>query len=64
MAQIQHAITASFNDLDFVIQSFHKATGVSVDEVVGNLLLVSLKGPEELVKTGEVLSLNNLLPSP
>ena len=38
MLEVEDAVTASFEDLDFVVEAFHKTAILALDEEVGNLL--------------------------
>ena len=37
MLEIENAITASFENFDFVVETFDEATVLSQDKVIGNL---------------------------
>ena len=37
MLNVENAIASPLEHLDFVVEAFHEATGVSIDEEIGDL---------------------------
>ena len=56
MLEVEQAITAPLEHLEFVVQPFNKAAIVSVNEIVEDFLPPAFQGVEERVKTGIVPS--------
>ena len=51
MIEIQNPITATLDDLDLIVESFHETAGIALDEVVGDLIDVSRYTPADPVST-------------
>ena len=51
MSEIKNPVTSSFQHLDFMIKAFDKTAGLSVGEVVGDLLEPIIKGRQEAIET-------------
>jgi hypothetical protein len=49
MLNIEDAITAALEDFDFVIETFHKSTRLSMHEEIGNFIKPSLQCFDEAV---------------
>ena len=49
--QVENAVAASFEDFDFVVEAFYKATILALDEVVGDSLPSGVEQVQEIVKT-------------
>ncbi|MEP7287411.1 MAG: hypothetical protein ABI947_16765 [Chloroflexota bacterium] len=62
MVEISKAITAAHKDFEFVIEPFDKATGLKVNEIVGNLVPIALESAQKFIKTGEATGLDLSLP--
>ena len=64
MIEIENAVATPLEDLDLVIESFHKTTILSADKVVGNFLPPVAKQFQEILITLQITILNLLHPSP
>ena len=64
MLDIEDAITSTLEHLDFVVESFDKATGVSMNKEIGDLFKPVFQGLDESIKTGQITSLNASDPGP
>jgi hypothetical protein len=64
MLQIEQSITTPLEHLDFVVQSFNKATVLPVDEVVDDFLPPASQGVEEMIKTAQPASGDPFDPGP
>jgi len=62
--EVENAVAASFEYFDLVVEALHKATGVSVQEVVGDFVHIVIKGGQETIETGQPTGFNAPLPSP
>ena len=60
--QIEQPITTSFEDFDLVIESFHKAAVMTVDEIVGDLIEMIGQGGQKSIKTSQASLLHVLTP--
>jgi hypothetical protein len=60
--QVKHAIAASFEDFDLVIETFNKAAVMAVDEVVSDLVEMMIEGRQKSIKTSQASLLNVLTP--
>ena len=50
MLEVEDAVTASFENLDFVIETFHKTAILALNEEVGNLLPPRLEQLQKGIK--------------
>jgi hypothetical protein len=62
MFEVENAITAPFEDFDLVVETFHKAAILSLDEVVGNFLPLGMEQFQEIAETIQAAFLNPLYP--
>ncbi len=62
--EIENAAAASFEYFDLVVEAFHKAASVPIQEVVGNFVHIVIQGDQETIETGQPTGFNPLLPSP
>ena len=63
MSEVENAITAPLENFDLVVEAFHKATILMLDEVVGNFLPPGKEQFQEIVKTVQTTFLDFLYPT-
>ena len=51
MFEVENAITTPLEDFDLVVETFHKATILALDEVVGNFLPPGMEQFQEIIET-------------
>lgn len=61
--EVENAITAPFENLDLVIETFNETAVLSMDKVVGDLLPPPIEHFQEAIKTLQVTSSNLLYPA-
>ena len=64
MCEVRDAITATFEDFEFIVDSFDEATGMAADEIIGDFLEMSVERSEEAIKTGKLAVGDTLHPPP
>ena len=62
MFEIKNAIATPLEDLDLVVEAFHKATVLALDEVVGDLFPPNQKQFQEILETVQATMMNLLDP--
>ena len=62
MSQVEQAIAPSLEDIDLIVQAFHKTAGVTVYKVVGNLGPPVLQGVKKGIKARQATMAHPLLP--
>ena len=63
MIEIEYAVATPLEDLDLVVEPFHKTTILPADKVVGNFLPPVAKQFQEIFKTLQANSQPNLQPN-
>ena len=63
MLDVENPITAALEHLDFVVETFNKATGIPSDEEIGDVFQPVQQGLDEKIKTGQATLLNSFDPS-
>jgi hypothetical protein len=51
MIKIEDAITTALEHLDFVIETFNEATGISMEEKISNVVQPIIQSLDEFIKT-------------
>ena len=53
VVEVEIPVTGTLDNLDLVVESFHKAAGISLDEVIGDLIesLVHGGGGQECIES-------------
>jgi len=62
MVEIKQAITTTFENFNFVVETLNKATTITVQKVVGNFIQISIQGGKKGVETRELTSFNRPTP--
>ena len=62
MFEIENAVTTPLKNFDLVIESFHKAAILALDEVIGNFLPPGLEQIQKIIETRQAAFLNLLDP--
>jgi hypothetical protein len=61
--EVENAIATSFENLDLVVEAFHKAAALALNEVVGDFFPPSREQFQEIVKTIQATLPNVLEPA-
>ena len=64
MREVRDAISATFEDLELIVETFDEVTGMAADEIIGDFLEMGIERPEEAIKTGELAVGDALHPPP
>src|SRR6476661_449684 len=62
MGEVKDPVAASFEHLDLVVQSFHKATVVARQKIIGDFLFPFLKCVQKAIITAQATGSHFLLP--
>jgi hypothetical protein len=60
--EIEHPITAAFQDFDLAVEAFDKAAGLAIQKVIGDLIEMMIQGRKELFKARNRLHRDELTP--
>ena len=62
MLKVENAIASSFEHFDFVVEAFHEAAGIAIDEVIGNLFQPVFERFDEVIKASQSTLLDTFDP--
>jgi len=51
MLKVENAIATSFEHFDLVVETFDESTGITIDEVIGDVLEPVLQSFDEIIET-------------
>ena len=62
MLEVKNAIAPAFENLDLVVETFNKATAITIDKEIRDFLQPFFQGLDEIVKAGQITLLDTFDP--